>query len=631
MKLRMILLASLSVAILIACGDQQTASTGANGSDQPTEAPRPAPNALKNAYFGDLHIHTRNSFDAYIFNVRASPDEAYAYAKGGAIKHATGVDLKMKSGPLDFMAITDHAEYLGVLPAIDTEGDPYAKVPYARELFSTDQVKVNAAFRKFADTVRDGQQMPEFADLRTVKTAWTDIIAAAKKHYEPGKFTTLIGYEFTSAPEGRNLHRNVIFAGDTVPMLPHSALQSQNPEDLWKWMDQQRELGMESLAIPHNSNGSDGTMYERTKWNGQPVDREWAELRLRNEPLAEVTQVKGTSETHPLLSPNDEFAGFEIMEWYIGSATPITKFDGGYVRKAMKDGLEIEAATGANPYKVGLVGASDTHNAAGSYEEDNYHSKVGIRDGTSDLRGSTPPAGKTWDNYEIPDNITRFSTWGASGLTGVWAQENTREEIYAAFRRKETFATTGPRIRVRFFAGYGIGGALLATDEGVKTAYANGVSMGADLVGKADSAPDFLVMAMRDANSAPLQRIQIVKAWLDASGKAQEKVFDVACADGGAINPTTHRCADNGATIDLKTCAFDQDKGDAELNVSWRDPEFSPRFNALYYARVIENPTCRWSTWDAIRAGIAPSPHLEKTIQERAYTSPIWFIPTKAS
>ena len=294
MCLRKTLLGGLSASLLVACGAQQAASPPGAAGGAATDQARPAPNESRNAYFGDLHIHTRNSFDAYIFNVRASPDEAYAYAKGGAIKHATGVDLKMKSGALDFMAITDHAEYLGVLPAIDTAGDPYSNVPYARELFSTDQVQVNTAFRKFADTLRDGQQMPEFADLRTVKNAWMDIIAAAQKHYEPGKFTTLIGYEFTSAPDGRNLHRNVIFSGDTAPMMPYTALQSQNPEDLWKWMDEQRALGMEALAIPHNANGSNGTMYERTKWNGQPIDREWAELRLRNEPLAEVTQVKGT-------------------------------------------------------------------------------------------------------------------------------------------------------------------------------------------------------------------------------------------------------------------------------------------------------------------------------------------------
>ncbi|HEY7797367.1 MAG TPA: DUF3604 domain-containing protein, partial [Hyphomonadaceae bacterium] len=242
-----------------------------------------------------------------------------------------------------------------------------------------------------------------------------------------------------------------------------------------------------------------------------------------------------------------------------------------------------------------------------------------------------PPEGQTWATYKPADNVARFSTWGASGLTGVWAPENTREEIYAALRRKETFATSGPRIRVRFFAGYGIGASPLTSDAGVQNAYANGVPMGSDLVGKAGSAkPDFLVMAMRDANSAPLQRIQIVKGWLDASGKAQEKVFDVACSDGGAVNASTQRCPDNGATVDVKTCAYSQDKGDAEMNAAWSDPEFDPKLNAFYYVRVLENPTCRWSTWDANRLGIEPNPELEKTIQERAYTSPIWFIPTKA-
>ena len=357
-------IAVCAAALLTGCGPQ-TPAASTQAEQAPAPAARPPANPLKNAYFGDLHLHTRNSFDAYIFNVRASPDEAYAYAKGGTIKHATGVDMKMNSGPLDFLAVTDHSEYLGVLPAIDTPGDPYASVPYAKDLFSTDPKQVNTAFRKFGDALRTGQRMPEFADLRTVKSAWHDIIDSAKRNYEPGKFTTLVGYEFTSAPDGRNLHRNVIFSGDNVPELPYTALESQNPEDLWKWMDQQRAQGFESLSITHNSNGSDGTMYERTMWNGKPADRPWAELRARNEPLAEVTQVKGTSETHPLLSPNDEFAGFEIMEWYIGSTTPITKFDGGYVRKAMKDGLEIESRVGINPYKFGLVGASDTHNAAG--------------------------------------------------------------------------------------------------------------------------------------------------------------------------------------------------------------------------------------------------------------------------
>jgi len=621
-------LAVCTAALMAAgCGPGEAPSSSVEQQDA---GARPAPNPLNNAYFGDLHLHTRNSFDAYIFNVRATPDEAYNYAKGGTIKHAAGFEMKLNSGPLDFLAVTDHSEYLGVLQAIDTPGDPYSNVPYARELFSTDQVQVNASFRKFSDTLRVAQRMPEFGDLRTVKSAWEDTVEAAKRHYEPGKFTTLIGYEFTSAPDGRNLHRNVIFSGEKVPALPFSALESQNPEDLWTWMDQQRAAGIETLAVTHNGNGSNGTMYERTKWNGQPVDQKWAELRVRNEPLAEITQVKGTSETHPLLSPNDEFAGFEVMEWYIGAATPITKFDGGYVRKALKDGMELQAQLGTNPYKVGFTGSSDTHNAAGSYEEDNYHSKVGIRDSTPELRGSAPPAGKDWSNYKPGDNIARFSTWGASGLTGVWAPENTREAIYAALRRKETFATSGPRMRVRFFAGYGIGNQPLTSEAGVRNAYAKGVAMGGDLVGRASGKPDFLVMAMRDANSAPLQRLQIVKGWVDAGGKAQEKVFDVACSDGGKINPATQRCSDNGATVDVKTCVYSQDKGDSEIAAVWSDPEFDPKLNAFYYVRVLENPTCRWSTWDAIRMGIEPNPDLEKTIQERAYTSPIWFVPVKA-
>ncbi len=331
-------LAVCAAALLAGCGDQKPAPA-AQETQPPAAAERPAANPLKNAYFGDLHLHTRNSFDAYIFNVRASPDEAYAYAKGGTIKHAAGFDMKLNSGPLDFLAVTDHSEYLGVLQAIDTASDPYSKVPYGKDLFSTDQAKVTAAFRKFADTLDQGKRMDDFKDLRTVKSAWHDIIESAKRNYEPGKFTTLVGYEFTSAPGGRNLHRNVIFQGDKVPELPYTALESQNPEDLWNWMEQQRANGMEALSIPHNANGSDGTMYERTKWNGQPIDKAWAEMRQRNEPLTEITQVKGTSETHLLLSPNDELAGFEIMEWYIGQAKKITKFDGGYVRKALKDGL----------------------------------------------------------------------------------------------------------------------------------------------------------------------------------------------------------------------------------------------------------------------------------------------------
>jgi hypothetical protein len=615
-----------ALALAAGCGDRSAEGERAD-TENTAAAAEGQPNPLRNAYFGDLHVHTRNSFDAYIFNVRADPDAAYRYAKGDTIAHAAGFNVQLTDEPLDFMAVTDHAEYLGVLAAVNTPGHPFSQVPYASELFSTDLAVVNAAFRRFGDSLRAGQRMPEFADMGPTRSAWSEIVAAAERHNAPGEFTAFVGYEFTSAPDGRNLHRNVIFEG-AAPDLPFSALDSRNPEDLWRWMDARRAEGIEALAIPHNSNGSDGRMFERTTYAGEPLDAAYAELRARNEPLVEVTQVKGTSETHPLLSPNDEWAGFEVMEWYIGSPTRITNFAGGYARDALRAGLEMQVAQGFNPFKFGMIGASDTHNAAGSYEEETYFSKVGIMDAEPRLRGSVPGGDfDAWEGYTPPDNVARYSSWGASGLAGVWAEENTRESIYAALRRKETFATTGPRIRVRFFAGYGLADAALDSEAGLRRAYEDGVPMGGDLLGAAAGAPDFLIWALRDPNSAPMQRVQVVKAWVDAAGASQEKVFDVACSDGGAIDPATQRCADNGATVDTSTCAVDESRGDAELRAVWRDPEFDPAAHALYYVRALENPTCRWSTWDALRAGIEPNPALEPVIQERAYTSPIWFVP----
>ncbi|PQA89776.1 hypothetical protein CW354_01560 [Marinicaulis flavus] len=627
----------IAAALLIAACAQETSlseetseaakQTSEAGAGETSAPPPSRPNPLRNVYFGDLHLHTRNSYDAYLFNVRATPEDAYAYAKGGTIKHPMGFDLQMNSGPLDFLAVTDHAEYLGVLEAIDTPGTEYSKAPYAKDLFSSDRGDVIAAFGHFVVSLRTGEILPELSDMSATKSAWRQTIDSAERNYEPGVFTTFIGYEFTSLPEMRNLHRNVIFASDKAPPAPFSAFDAQNPEDLWRWLDAKRAEGMEALAIPHNANASDGTMFERVKWNGQPIDRAYAELRMRNEPLVEIIQTKGQSETLPLLSPNDEFAGFEVMDLYVGSIKPVTTFAGGYVRDALKRGLETEARIGANPYKMGVVAGSDGHNAAAPYEEDNYFANHGVLDGKPELRGSVPPPDyESWDAY-YADGGRAPRAMGSGGLTGVWAEENTRASLFAAMRRKETFGTSGPRIRVRLFAGYGLEGVNLATDEGVRAAYENGVPMGGDLVAKQDETPQFAVIAMRDIHSAPLQRIQIVKGWTDETGKSFEKVFDVACADNGAVDPATHRCPDNGATADLETCEFSEDKGDAELQSLWTDPEFDPAQNAFYYARVLENPTCRWSTWDAIRAGVAPNPKLAKTIQERAYTSPIWFTP----
>ena len=588
-------------------------------------------NPERNAYFGDLHVHTMLSFDAYIFNVRATPDDAYAFAKGQAIGHANGMNIRLSGGPLDFTAVTDHSEYMGSMRDANNPNHPLHKHPLVADLFSPDPAKITNAFNKVVALSHANQMPPEFSAPDVAGRAWKEVQEAAARNNDPGRFTTFVAYEYTSAPDGRNLHRNVIFRTAKVPELPYTSKVSDDPENLWKTMDTWRAKGIDVLAIPHNSNGSDGLMFEPTKRDGSPMDRAYAELRMRNEPLVEITQIKGTSEVHPSLAPNDEWANFEIMERYIGTNKQVTKFHGGYVREALKDGILMREEKGFNPFKMGFIGSSDTHNAApGSVEERNYFSKVGRSDGTPAQRGSIPPGGaKTWP-ADTPDSnhaASPYQAWGASGLAGVWAEENSREAIFAALRRKETFATSGPRIRVRFFGGYDLPDDLARRQDLVKTAYAKGVPMGGDLKPSTGKAPKFLVWALRDPNSGYLQRAQIVKGWVE-NGKAKEQVFDVACSDKLALNKTTWRCPDNGAGVNLQTCEPDRFKGDVELRTLWTDPSFNPRQRAFYYVRVLENPSCRWSTWDALRNGTPPNPTLAKTIMERAWSSPIWYEPT---
>jgi hypothetical protein len=594
----------------------------------PAAAHLPGYNPDRNAYFGDLHVHTKLSFDAYIFNVRASPDDAYRFAKGETIGHAGGFDIRLAGGPLDFVAVTDHSEYLGAMQEANDPKSPLSKLPIVDGLFSSDPKAITAAFNRIVTGNHAGTLPKEFSDKGVAGRAWAEIQQAAAKNNAPGRFTTLVGYEYTSAPDGRNLHRNVIFRTAKVPTLPFTAVMSRDPEDLWKAMDGWRASGVEALAIPHNGNGSDGLMYQTTRLNGAPMDRAYAELRMRNEPLTEITQVKGTSETHPSLSPNDEWSNFEIMESYIGSNKQVTKFAGGYVRDALKAGILMRQEKGFNPFKFGFIGSSDTHNAApGSVEERNYFSKVGRVDGTPAQRGSAPPNGaKTWDGVDAGAAGGRYQSWGASGLAGVWAEENSREAIYAALRRKETFATSGPRIRVRFFASYDFPANLLSRQDAVTQAYARGVPIGGDLLAARGRAPQFLVWAVRDPNSGYLARAQVVKGWVE-NGAAKEKVYDVACSDRLALNTGTWRCPDNGAAVDLATCEPTRFKGDVELRTLWRDPDFDPKQRAFYYVRVLENPSCRWSTWDALRNGTPPNPKLAKTIVERAWSSPIWYEP----
>lgn len=604
----------------------------------------------RQAYFGDLHVHTRYSFDAYAFGTLATPADAYRYARGEAIQHPAGFDIQLRR-PLDFYGVTDHAMFLGAVPeAADPDSEfgklpvsePFHNVNRAENLVPESSRERSGLFSSFIpDTAQGVLDGTISTDLITgmARSAWREIVDAAERFNDPGTFTTFIAYEYTTTTDERgNLHRNVIFRGDDdVPAEPFSRFHAQNPELLWDWMDGLRARGIDSLAIPHNSNGSNGAMFMLTDWAGQPIDSAYAEQRMRNEPLVEVTQVKGTSDTHPALSTTDEWANFEIMPYRVSTLLP-SEPRGSYVRNAFRDGLRLEAQAGVNPYKFGLIGASDTHVGAGSYDETNFFSKIGLLDTNAEQRGSVPitPESAAEERERNPARVKdldgdayiegALQTWSASGLAGVWAEENSRDAIFNAFRRKETFATTGPRILVRFFAG-DLPADILEQTDWPAHAYRHGVSMGSDLYGQDGAeSPRFAVWAARDALSAPLQRLQVIKVTTDDSAMG-EQIFDVACAGGQSPDDETHRCPDNGATVDLTDCSFSEETGDAELSALWQDPTFNADQPAMYYVRVLENPTCRWSTWDAVRAGQTPRPDLQATLQERAWTSPIWYTP----
>jgi hypothetical protein len=619
-------------------------------SDDATIKRRPPANPERNVYFGDLHVHTTYSFDAFAFGTVATPSDAYRYARGEAIRHPAGFDVQLRM-PLDFYAVTDHAMFLGVARAAADTSTEISKIDFLEVLHDLNapdnmgQTSLLRRIRAFGSVlpnlvaaIGDGVVDRE-AVLEIGRAAWLDTIDAAEQWNDPGRFTTFSAFEYTSSSDDRgNLHRNVIFrSSDELPAVPFSRFHSQNPEGLWDWMDALRANGIESLAIPHNSNGSNGQMFKLTDWAGDPMDDAYAERRLRNEPLVEITQIKGTSETHPLLSTTDEWADFEITPYRVATMLP-SEPAGSYVRDALRRGLLLESRGTLNPYEFGFVGASDTHTGATSDDESNYFSKLGVLDGSSALRGSVPMSfiQSTVLRWAAPDVLTEVDgesyinaatpTYGASGLTGVWAEENTREAIYSAFRRKETFATSGPRIRVRFFAGQEFAADLLESGELIAKAYAGGVPMGADFAARIGEAPEFIVLAERDPMSAPLQRLQIIKGW-EVNGETFEVIHDVACSDGLLVDPATSRCPDNGSQVDLRDCSITRDVGSAELKALWSDPDFDPKARAFYYVRVLENPTCRWSTWDALRAGVAPRSDLHKTLQERAWSSPIRIVP----
>ena len=617
----------ISLVFIAACteeGADQSASvvraTTPTFAGDPATTRTPEYNEERNAYFGDLHVHTMFSYDAFIFGTTATPDDAYNFAKGGVVTHPGGFDMQLQV-PLDFYAVTDHAYYMGILSEMANPNSEISNHPLAEGMDTLGGALQRG--RKFQEIFAfiQSDRREEINDAGIRRDAWETIVESANRHNDPGNFTTFIGYEFTarSADMG-NLHRNVIFRDGVVPELPFSRIDSNNPEDLWDWMDGLREEGIESLSIPHNSNGSNGNMFMMVDINGRPLDDAYARQRMRNEPLVEITQVKGSSDTHPALSPNDEWADFEIMPWII--ATRInSEPSGSYVREAYMKGLKLQVEDGFNPYKFGVIGSSDTHNSSAAGPENNHWSKTALRDFNAQLRGSVPLPEPRADGRRYAD--TTFDTWSASGLAGVWAEENTRESVYDAFRRKETFGTSGTRMKVRFFGGYDLPEA--DDDNMVARAYADSVPMGGDLLSEPGRSPSFIAWVAKDPNSASLDRIQIIKGWVE-DGETREVVYDIACSVG-EVDAQTNRCSDNGASVNLSDCSISADVGVSELRTKWQDPNFDPDQHAFYYVRGLENPTCRWSTWDAVRAGVEPRPDLQPTIQERIWSSPIWVTP----
>ncbi|MBK6277410.1 MAG: DUF3604 domain-containing protein [Gammaproteobacteria bacterium] len=607
--MRRLPLALLSCAtLLLAAGAAAAANTAAP--------------AARQVLYGDLHIHTALSADAFSTGTRTLPDDAYRYAKGEAIAHGAGFTVQLKR-PLDFAAVTEHSEYLGSMREFLNPASPLSRHPLAKLFASPDPADAFKALMQISDDASHDGSLDELLDLPEVNmAAWREVIAAAERHNEPGRFTTLIGYEWTSTPDEINLHRNVIFRGSAVPGQPFSRIDSDKPEDLWRFLDEQRAQGIEGMAIPHNANASDGMMWARTDSAGQPVDAAWARQRSRNEPIAEIVQIKGQSEAHPLLSTEDEFANYEMWTTRMsGAKIPrASKPEGSYARDALKTGLSLGASLGVNPYDFGMIGSSDTHNSAPPIEEDNYHGKLTQLDGTAAMR-----AGRVARSAEARA-AGRETAYSAAGLAAVWADANTREAIYDALRRKETFATSGTRISLRFFGGWEFAPALVQAPDFVAQAYASGVPMGSQLpAGAARGAPRFAVLATKDPDGANLDRVQIIKGWLDAEGRAQEKIFDVAWAGERVIDAASGKLPAVGTTVDVKTATYRNTIGAAELAAVWQDPEFQPQARAFYYVRVLEIPTPRWSTFDAVKLGTAAQE--PAAIQERAWSSPIWFVP----
>ena len=575
-------------------------------------------NPLKNVYFGEQHLHTSASPDAFAVGTRGTWDDAYRYGKGEAVKLSTTGEMIKKRTPYDFVAITDHAEYFGVMPRLIDPKDPLSKSDFAKKLMDkkAKMTDPTSAVSIILHSILTSEAMPEYVKPEMLTSNWKEYVDAANKHNDPGKFTALIAYEWTSIPNGRNMHRNVFFRDDKGPVVPFSSFDSVYPEDLWTYLEVQRNAGNDTFAIPHNGNVSDGWMFSPNKFLGGPMDARYAQRQQLNEPVFEMIQTKGSSDTHPVLSPSDEFANFELFGNMINVGMP-SQIKYGFFRQGLVDGMILEDKLGSNPFKMGIVAGADSHSAYSNNEEFGFHGSHGATDDTPQkrLHPGMSPSGE-------PGSVV-----GSAGATAVWAEENTRASIFDAIKRKETYGTSGTMIRLRFFGGWDYPNGLVEDKNFVEKAYKNGVAMGGDLPKKSSKAPTFAVWALKDAESGNLDRIQIIKGFINKWGRADEKIYDVALSDGRKPDPKTGKVASVGNTVDVKTATYTNDIGDSQLSAVWTDPAFDPKQKAVYYVRVLEIPTPRWSTYDAAKNNLPLPEDVPATIQERAWSSPIWYTP----
>lgn len=608
------------VGALAESATAESATTEPAAAEPPHYSPYADETLPMELLWGDTHVHSSFSMDANTMgNTRLDPGDAYRFAKGETVTSNTGQRVRLDR-PLDFLVVSDHAEYMGVLPKLRARDPLLLSDPDGKRIFDALEGGDDAAGQIMGELIGSLMSNAPILDNEEAKQSiWREITSQADQHDAPGVFSALIGYEWTSMPQGDNLHRVVIYrdgADKAGRMTPVSAFDGERPEDLWAFMQRyETETGGQILAIPHNANLSNGRMFAVEDSAGKPIGRAYATTRARWEPLVEVTQIKGDAETHPLLSPDDELADFETWDrgnLNVGATVPkqpeMLQYE--YARSALGLGLQLEEETGVNPFKLGMIGSTDSHTSLATGAEDNFWGKAVL----------VEPGRPRTNQAFLPSSAgpeLDIMAWQqvASGYAGVWATGNTREAIFDAMRRKEVYATSGPRMQVRFFGGWRYAPEDVMRPDGVRAGYEKGVPMGGDLPPRSGEAPGFLVMALKDPSGANLERVQIVKGWLEADGTLREKVHDVIIAEK------------TGSTVDTARATYQNTIGAAELSAFWQDPDFDPAERAFYYARVVQIPTARWTAYDAVRLGTELAPGIPREVQDRAYTSPIWYTP----